>query len=320
MNMFRPFTTTLIAAIAAGWSVAAIAAPQLRTPIVVEGPELTLGHIFEDAGDAESVRVGPSPQPGERTVLRPSQLARFAKQHGLDWTPGPAVNVVVVRRASTSLAFEDVEFVLRQELQHEGLEGRFDLDVRNRAFNVALPVDSPYDLTVSNLSFDRASGRFTALLKVFGPEFAAQESVIDGTAHALVEIPVLTRNIAKGEVVGDADVIWNEVRESDVRLATVRDLEGLVGQEAKRLLRANAPIRSNDVWPPRLVRKGDLVTLTVQTKYMLLQTNGQAVEDGARGEVVRVVNLKSRKTVQGIVSGDGEIVIPFSNASQLAVN
>ena len=66
------------------------------------------------------------------------------------------------------------------------------------------------------------------------------------------------------------------------------------------------------------MRKGSLVTLTVHTRYMLLQTNGQAVEDGARGEVVRILNLKSRKTVQGIVTGDGEVRVPFSGPSQLA--
>jgi flagella basal body P-ring formation protein FlgA len=51
---------------------------------------------------------------------------------------------------------------------------------------------------------------------------------------------------------------------------------------------------------------------------MLLQTNGQAMEDGARGEVVRILNLKSRKTLQGIVTGDGEVEIPFNGLSQLA--
>ncbi len=320
MNVTRSLSLLLLAASCALWSAAASAAPQLRNPIVVEGPELTLGHIFEGAGEASGVRVGPSPQPGDRTILRPAQLARFAREHGIDWRPGPAVNVVVVRRASTALTHDDVAFALRQELERSGLDGRFELDLRNRSFNISLPVDSPFDLAIENLSYDRDSGRFNGLVRVWGPEFATQEATIDGTAQALVEIPMLTRIVRKGDVVGEADVIWAEMRESDIRYATIRDFDQIVGKEAKRMLRADAPIRTNDVWSPRLVRKGDLVTITVQTKFMLLQTNGQAVEDGAMGDVVRVTNLKSRKTVQGVVSGDGEIEIPFAGISQLAVN
>jgi len=320
MTVTRILKPLLIAATAAVWAAAAHAAPQLRNPIVVEGPDLTLGHIFEDAGDAATVRVGPAPQPGDRTILRPGQLARFARQHGVDWSPGPAVNVVVVRRASTALTHDDVAYALRQELRAEGLDGRYELDLRNRTFNVSLPVDSPFDLSINNLNYDRDSGRFNAVVRVWGPEFAAQEATIDGTARALIEIPVVTRNVRKGEVVDEADVIWTEVRESDLRYSTVRDIEALAGKEAKRMIRANTAVRSTDVWAPRLVRKGDLVTITVQTRLMVLQTNGQAVEDGALGDVVRVTNLKSRKTVQGVVSGDGEVDIPFASTSQLAAN
>lgn len=320
MTVSRSLTLSIVAVLATLWSAASMAAPQLRTPIVVEGPELTLGHIFSGAGDAASVRVGPSPQPGERTILRPNVLARFARDHGLEWSPGPAVNVVVVRRASTTLDPQDVEVALRQELKNTGLTGRFELDLRGRAYNVALPVGSRFDLAIERLAYDRDSGRFNATMRIWGPEFAAREVSVDGTAYPLVEVPVLIRNVRKGEVVGEGDVTWQEVRESDIRHSTVRDLDALVGQEAKRRLRADAPVRHNDVWAPRLVRKGELVTITVQTRYMLLQTSGQAAEDGARGEVIRVVNLKSRKTVQGVVSGDGAVDIPFNSASQLAAN
>ena len=318
MKFTRPLLSIVCAAFIVGWPLWASAAPQLRSPIVVEGPDLTLGHIFEDAGDASSVRVGPSPEPGERTVIRPASLARFAKQHGLEWAPGPAVNSVVVRRASTTLAEDDVTYLLRQELRAAGAAGQLDIELRRQNLRIAVPIDSIYDLTIDRLSYDRESGRFTAQLRVSGPEFSPRNAVIDGVAHSVVEIPVTTRTIAKGGVIAEDDIAWIEVRSGDVQRRTATDLEQIVGQEAKRQIRPDSPIRSNDLWPPRLVRKGRLVTLTVQTRYMLLQTNGQAVEDGALGDVVRVLNLKSRKTVRGIISGDGEIEIPLNAASQLA--
>ncbi|NQV81485.1 MAG: flagellar basal body P-ring formation protein FlgA [Alphaproteobacteria bacterium] len=316
MNMKRPLELILCAAIVGGWPLLAVAAPQLRSPIIVEGPNLTLGHIFEDAGSAADVRVGPSPEPGERTVIRPGHLARFAKQHGLSWTPGPAVNTVVILRSSTRLAADDVAVALRQALRDAGARGHFDVELRTRNLNVALPLDSTFELDIERLSYDEESGRFTASLRVAGDGFATKEVALDGTAHSVVEVPVTTRSISKGEVIGETDIAWVEIRGSQVGRRTVTELDQLVGQEAKRQIRPDKPIRVNDVWAQRLVRKGSLVNIIVETRYMVLQTSGQAAEDGALGDVVRVMNLKSRRTVQGIVSADGEIKIPHNGAFQ----
>jgi flagella basal body P-ring formation protein FlgA len=318
MKLKTLFLSIFCATLVAGLPSLAMAAPQLRASIVVEGPEITLGHIFDGAGDAADVHVGPAPEPGERTVIRPGNLARFAKRHGLTWSPGPAVNSVVVRRASTTLAPEDVEILLRQELRAAGASGRLDVELRKQALRVALPIDSSFDLTIERMSFDRESGRFSAQMRVSGPEFSPKNVVLDGTAHSIVEIPVTTRKIAKGSVIGEGDVAWVDIRTGNIRRQTATELDQVVGKEAKRQIRPDTPIRFNDLWEPRLVRKGSLVTLSVQTRYMLLQTNGQAVENGARGDVVRILNLKSRKTVQGIVVGDNEVNIPLNGTSQLA--
>jgi flagella basal body P-ring formation protein FlgA len=183
---------------------------------------------------------------------------------------------------------------------------------------VALPLDSSFDLTIERISYDRETGRFSAQLSVAGPEFAPKTVSLTGTAHSVVEIPVATRTIAKGGVIAEDDIAWIDMRVGNIRRQTATELDQVVGKEAKRQIRPDTPIRFNDLWAPRLVRKGGLVTLTVQTRYMLLQTNGQAVEDGARGDVVRILNLKSRKTVQGIVTGNGEVNIPLNGLSQLA--
>jgi flagella basal body P-ring formation protein FlgA len=318
MKFKNPLLSMICATFIFGWPLLAGAAPQLRSSIVVEGPDLMLGHIFDDAGVASDVRVGPSPEPGERIVIRPGNLARFANKNGLIWTPGPAVNSVVVWRASTNLAPEDVEVMLRQELRAAGAPGRLDLELRRHNLRIALPLDSSFDLTIERMTYDEGTGRFSAHLRVTGPEFAPKNIVLDGTAHSVIEIPVATRTLTKGSVIAADDITWMDMRVGNIRQQTATELDQVVGKEAKRQIRPDSPIRFNDIWAPRLVRKGSLVTLTVHTRYMLLQTNGQAVEDGARGEVVRILNLKSRKTLQGIVTGDGEVEIPFNGLSQLA--
>ena len=312
------FLSILCATFIVGWPLLSDAAPQLRSSIIVEGPDLMLGHIFDDAGVVSDVRVGPSPEPGERIVIRPGSLARFAKKNGLIWTPGPTVNSVVVRRASTNLAPEDVEIILRQELRAAGAPGRLDLELRRNNLRIALPLESSFDLTIDHMTYDEGTGRFSALLLVTGPEFAPKDIIIDGTAHSVIEIPVANRTLVKGSIIAEDDITWTDVRVANIRQQTATELDQVVGKETKRQIRADSPILFRDIWAPRLVRKGSIVTLTVHTRDMLLQTNGQAMEDGARGETVRILNLKSRKTVQGVVTGNGEVKILFNSLSQLA--
>jgi flagellar basal body P-ring formation protein FlgA len=69
-----------------------------------------------------------------------------------------------------------------------------------------------------------------------------------------------------------------------------------------------------------VVQKNDLVTMTVASTHMTLVMTGVAQEDGALGDTVRLLNPKSKKTVQGVVSGLKEVRIPSGSPLQLARN
>jgi flagella basal body P-ring formation protein FlgA len=57
----------------------------------------------------------------------------------------------------------------------------------------------------------------------------------------------------------------------------------------------------------RLVRRGEPVTLRLQSGSLTIATAGRALADGQRGARVRVVALATRRTLEGIVEGPGEI-------------
>ena len=53
------------------------------------------------------------------------------------------------------------------------------------------------------------------------------------------------------------------------------------------------------------VRRGDAVTLAYQAPGLTLSTRARALEDGAIGQSVRLVNLTSNRTIDAIVTGPG---------------
>jgi len=58
---------------------------------------------------------------------------------------------------------------------------------------------------------------------------------------------------------------------------------------------------------PKLVARGKLVTLLIETPFMNLSAQGKALQDGSAGDVVRVLNLQSDRVIEGIAESDGVV-------------
>ncbi|HBM90920.1 MAG TPA: hypothetical protein DD400_03465, partial [Rhodospirillaceae bacterium] len=50
-----------------------------------------------------------------------------------------------------------------------------------------------------------------------------------------------------------------------------------------------------------------LVTLKIETPYLLVTTQGRALQDAALGEVVRVTNTQSDRVIEGVVIRSGVV-------------
>ena len=315
-HVLAAITGLLLAAL----SSTAYGEPQLRSAIVVDGAAITLGDLFEGAGEMAFVAVRPAPEPGETLTIRALSLQDFAKAKGLDWQVPPGLHSVHVERAGRTIPRQDLAAALRPELRAAGVRGSFEIDLQRRGRGVIVPPDSIYLIEASAVDFDRRTSRFSAALKISGTGFATKRLNLSGYARRLVEIPVLTRRLARGEIVRAADVTMVEMRAVESQQSTARDLSEVVGLQAKRPLQANRPIRINDVQAPVLVKKGALVTMLVRTPLMSLSAVGQALENGAKGDVIRILNPKSRKTVQGTVVSKGQVLMVTRGSIELALN
>jgi len=92
----------------------------------------------------------------------------------------------------------------------------------------------------------------------------------------------------------------------------------LIGAEARRSLRAGEPLRSADLRPALLVRKGGLVTLAYATDTMRLTLTGRALGEGGQGDVVRVLNIQSGRVVEATIDGKDSAIV--RGPDRLAVN
>ena len=88
--------------------------------------------------------------------------------------------------------------------------------------------------------------------------------------------------------------------------------EKIVGLETKNTLYPGRPIRARDVGPVALVKRNQHVKLVFRRGGLVIATEARALQRGAVGEFVRVMNLASRTTVSGQVAKDGSVIVAGS--------
>ena len=86
----------------------------------------------------------------------------------------------------------------------------------------------------------------------------------------------------------------------------------------RRAVRAGLPLRAADLAKPELVQKNDTVMLHYEVPGIVLAMRGKALESGAEGDMVSVLNVNSKRTIQGMVTGPGRVTILAPNTARLA--
>ena len=82
-----------------------------------------------------------------------------------------------------------------------------------------------------------------------------------------------------------------------------------IGMQARRQLRAGQAIKTADLVKPDLVQRDQNVTLIYEAPGIYLTMRGKALENGTEGDVVNVMNLQSKRTLSGTVTGRGQVSI-----------
>lgn len=165
---------------------------------------------------------------------------------------------------------------------------------------IEVPASATSAFQVDAFSFDQRSGRFYATVS---SSAAAETLKLSGRAQAVEAIPVLKSRIATGQVINRNDVEWLQVPAHRYGAGYIDRIEELVGQTPRRALAAGLPIRSSDIGRPEAITKNGLVTMVAQVPGMTITTTGRAMEAGSIGDVIQVMNLQSKRTIQATVTG-----------------
>jgi flagellar basal body P-ring formation protein FlgA len=169
------------------------------------------------------------------------------------------------------------------------------------------------ELQVARAYYEPRSGRFDITFDVTGSSAARRVPLrYVGTAIEMVEAAVLTRPLGRGEVLKASDLAIERRPKAEVRGDFASSIADAVGRAARRPLRAGEVLRTADLMKPDLVQRNEAVTLVYEVPGLVLTIRGKALESGAEGDTINILNMQSKRTVQGTVSGPGQVTIAAS--------
>jgi flagella basal body P-ring formation protein FlgA len=288
---------------------AALAA-NIKPVTIVEGGVVTVGDVFTDISEEKAGQIlAGAPQPGQDIVLNAAMLKRIAVAMDIPWRPATISDQVVVRSAATVVGPEYLEKKLREHLDDLGTLGKFSIAITGMAPQIILPANKPAHAELETLKFDYERDIFEASFKAPSIQDPVSQLTITGKIDRLLDVPVLSRTTRAGELIGKPDLKWVEISSSKIQKDTLLYAEDILGMTPRRVIEQGRPLKENDLQAPILVGRGDDVILRLQSGSLELTAKGRALQNGAKGDLVRVVNDNSSRSIEGIVTGDREVTI-----------
>jgi len=322
MKTTLPFLLLALAVTPAAAQVTGSAGPgyaRLKSQVTVSGDIVRIGDLVENAGVAANTPIFRAPDLGTTGGVPVRAVLDAVRPYGLIAVDVRGLSEVAVTRASRTIAADDIEarivraLIARYDLgKAENLKIMFDRDVRP----IQLDMKVAPELSLARLSYEPGSRRFDI---TFDLASSAQGTWrYTGSAVETIEAAVPTRAINRGEIIKAGDVNVERRPKAEFASEAPAPAADVTGFAAKRALRAGQPLRNGDLMKPELVQKNDTVTLHYEVPGIVLTMRGKALDSGAEGDLVSVLNVESKRTIQGIVTGPGRVTILAPKTARLA--
>ena len=123
------------------------------------------------------------------------------------------------------------------------------------------------------------------------------------------DVATATRSLPQNHILTGQDIVLQRQDINRFSGAYLSVPEALIGKQLKRPVQLGKPILTHMLKNPRLIQRGQLVTLLARNSSVEVRMEGKALMDGAAGERIRVTNLRSNRVLEGVLIEDGTVLV-----------
>lgn len=275
-----------------------------RAEAIVTADVITVGDVFQGITRHADHVLAPAPMLGGEMVLSAHDLTRISDAFGFGWKAQNPMEKTVIRRDAQEIDRFQIEAALQEKLALALPGQKFETVFDSRASTLYIPPHEIAAVSVEDLRYDLARGVFRATLAA-----SDVRRDISGQLHLMTSVPVLAQAKRSGDIITASDITQLDIRSADLSAQMIIDEKQLLGLSPRRSLPAMRPVAAGDIVQPMLVKKGDMVTVTLQNGTMHLTTQARALENGGSGSLIKVMNMSSRQVLDAVVTGAQSVSI-----------
>lgn len=183
--------------------------------------------------------------------------------------------------------------------RHEIIIGKLDVRLRLRACN--------HELRAFFGSGGRAFGNTTVGVNCQKPK--PWTIFIPVQVKIYQSVLATQRPLTRNSIIQPADLRHIERDVTTLRRGYFTSPQHVIGKVTKRPLPAAAIFTPASIQAPRLITRGDKITILVKSKGLQVRAIGKALMDGKANQQIKVKNIASKKVIEGIVSAPGVVTV-----------
>ena len=135
--------------------------------------------------------------------------------------------------------------------------------------------------------------------------------IVPANIEVWSDVVLTSKPLGRFQPIGPDDLHVKKMDLARVSSNAVVDINHVVGSRAKRPIAANCVLRKDLVEMPPSVKRGDLVSVVAESAHLKISIKGMAKEDGRIGDRIKIVNIRSKRSIYALVVDDRTVRVEF---------
>ncbi len=183
-------------------------------------------------------------------------------------------------------------------------------EITGRLDDVVLPSEN-FSYSISGRTDDRFLGDSTYMVRFLVNGLPVRQKHVTAKIEVLMDIVVARRALRRDEILSPEDVMVAKKWMRGTPYQVFTDPADVVGKKLGTDLWQNMEVRRSMVKDVPVVKKGKMVRIVLENKFMNVHTVGLTEEDGANGQMIRVQNISSKKIIYARVESASVVRVEF---------
>jgi flagella basal body P-ring formation protein FlgA len=199
-------------------------------------------------------------------------------------------------------------FVYDSLREHHGEQGDYSVNIGH--LDQRLNLEQCTQALNPSIEYGQLSqNNFTVKISCSSPKKWAVR--IPVKVQVFKQVVITTQHISKDMPINGAELKLQRQDVSQIGDAFYESIDDLTGLVAQKNIASGSVLKHHMVKQPTLVYRGQMVKMVIEAPGLTIEGTGIAQNDGIKGQLVKVKNVRSNRVVDAMVVDAGITVIPM---------